>query len=243
MTDQPKSSDSCGCDHAQSQAPATAEAPAAPPPALDQSTLDELTALSSPELIARYRWGVENFDRRVFELADEQLDQAFLPDVGVGRWPVRMVLGHLADAELAMVQRIRRTVAEDNPVLGNWDEDAFNDSGLYDAGSPPIGGFVAVVYTLRVWTGEMLGALTPEQWQRRCLHSVRGELTLHELVAFAAWHLERHAWFINRKVERFLGPMPTGCCGGSGKAAGGGCCKEQPGQADEGGSAHSCGCQ
>lgn len=221
------------------EAPST---PPATPPMPDQSTLDDLKALTTPELIARYRWGVENFDRRVFELADDHLDQSFLPDAGLGRWSARAVLGHLADAELAMVQRMRRTVAEDNPVLGNWDENAFIDSGLYNAGSPPIGGFVAVIYTLRVWAGEMLSALTPEQWQRRCLHSERGPMSLHELVAFATWHLERHAWFINRKVERFLGPMPTGCCGGSSKASGG-CCKDQPSNTDEGGSAHSCGCQ
>ena len=72
----------------------------------------ELAKLEIPELLARYGTGVENFDRRVFELSDDQLDMAFLPDAGVGRWPVRVLLGHLADAELMQTARIRRAIVQ-----------------------------------------------------------------------------------------------------------------------------------
>ena len=79
--------------------------------------------------------GLQRFDSRIFELSDEQMDMAFLPDAGVGRWPVRVLVGHLADAELAFIHRMRRAVAEENPVLAVWDENAFIDAGLYAAGS------------------------------------------------------------------------------------------------------------
>ena len=82
-------------------------------------------------LLVRYLRGVGNFDERVYDLTDEQADTAFLPDAGVGRWPVRVLLGHLADAELVYTYRVRRTIAEDAPVLALWDENAFVDGGIY----------------------------------------------------------------------------------------------------------------
>src|SRR5690349_5193302 len=98
---------------------------------------EEFAAMSGEDLIARYRRGLESFDPRIFELSDEQMDAAFLPDAGVGLWPVRVLVGHVADAELSFAHRMRRAVAEDSPVLAAWDENAFIDSGLYADGRYP----------------------------------------------------------------------------------------------------------
>ncbi|MCL4741642.1 MAG: DinB family protein [Phycisphaerales bacterium] len=167
----------------------------------------EIDALDTPALILRYRRGVENFDPRLFDLADDQIDTAFLPDSGVGRWPVRFLLGHLADAELVMTFRIRRILAEDRPVLAVWDEMAFADSPLYTPGlRQPIAGYLAAIHTLRRWTTELLMALTPEQWSRPALHPERGEITLRDVVVGTTWHLEHHNVYLQAKIDRFLGP-------------------------------------
>lgn len=185
--------------------PAT-KMPSATPPRIE--TFRDLT---TPALVERYRLGVENFDRRVLELTDAQLDMAWLPDAGVGRWPVRVLLGHLADAELAFVMRMRQVVAEDRPVFAVWDESAFIDSGLYQGadgkGGPlrPIAGFIAAIHTLRKWHGEWLGTLTDQQWNRTALHPVRGEQTTRVVLDYATWHLEHHAWYLHAKVARVLG--------------------------------------
>ena len=182
--------------------------------------IGELAKLDISGLLSRYARGVENFDRRIFELGDDQLDMAFLPDAGIGRWPIRVLLGHLADAELMQTARIRRALAEDAPLFSLWDENAFIDAGLYRGpiegaprssltSPPPIGGFVAVIHTLRKWMGETLAALEPEAWSRRALHPIRGERTVRTIVEFTIWHLEHHAWFLNAKVERLLGPRPA----------------------------------
>lgn len=182
-------------------------APAAPrDPA---AARDELAALTDAELIARYRRGLERIDARLFELSDDQLDTAFLPEAGVGRWPVRVLVGHLADADLAFTQRMRRAVAEDNPVLEAWDENAFIDSGLYNGGRYPIGGFIAVVHTLRRWTSEWLATLTPEQLRRHAMHPERGPQTVRTILIYTTWHLEHHAAFLNAKVCKMLGPAPA----------------------------------
>ena len=55
--------------------------------------IEEFRAMQVADLLARYKRGVENFDKKMFGLRDEQLDMAFLPDAGVGRWPIRRVHG------------------------------------------------------------------------------------------------------------------------------------------------------
>jgi hypothetical protein len=198
--------------------PSPTAAAAHPPTRTDDrpAGMDLVAALPDPELLARYRGGLQSFDPRLFELGDAQADTAFLPDAGVGRWPVRVLVGHLADAELAFTHRMRRAVAEDNPILAAWDENAFIDAGLYDGGRYPVAGFIAILHTLRRWTTEWLQTLTPEQLQRRALHPQRGELTVRDMVVRTTWHLEHHARFLNAKICKLLGPAPAGQPGSSG---------------------------
>lgn len=173
----------------------------------------QLAALPTQALLARFRKGVENLDRRMFWLKDAQLDTAFLPAAGVGRWPVRVLLGHLADAELAEAHRMRRTIAEDNPVLSVWDENAFIDAGLYTAGAPTphgpagtVAGYVAVIHTLRQFNAQWLANLTEDQLNRRAMHPEKGELSVRDMIAFSTWHLEHHARFLRAKLDKMLGP-------------------------------------
>lgn len=194
-------------------------------------TLERIVALPRETLLPRYRRGIENLDRRIFSLSPEQYEQAFLPDAGVGRWPVRVLLGHLADAEIVYSHRMRRAVAEDHPVLAVWDENAFVDENLYGLGqgdgrgghSTSMGGFLAVVHTLRLWTSDWLATLRPEQWDRLALHPERGPLSVHQMVAMATWHLEHHARFLKAKLDRFFGPGRTPVPEASGESCGPGC--------------------
>src|SRR4051812_9575035 len=154
----------------QDRAVATEVAAATP---ADFEVMDEVA------LVMRYRRGIEYIDRRIFELTEEQLDTAFLADAGVGQWPVRVLIGHLADAELVFSHRMRRVVGEDRPVLGVFDENSFIDSQIYGNGQKKyaqdpeadharvmsaLGGPLAVVHTLRQWTGQWLLTLSPQQW-------------------------------------------------------------------------------
>lgn len=177
-------------------------------------------------LIVRYLRGVENFDPRVFDLSDEQTDAAFSADAGVGEWPVRVLMGHLADSELVFTHRIRRVIAEDNPVLTVWDHDAFLDSGLYGPElRPPVAGFVAAIHTMRRWTAELLMSLTPEQWERRAMHPERGELTLLQIVEGVTKHLEHHNRFLQGKIDSMLGEREAAPAGGCGSGCC--CCKDE----------------
>ena len=56
-----------------------------------------------------------------FDLSDEQLDRSY----GPGKWPVRFILHHLADAETVLFDRIRRVLSEPRQVLWAFDQDAW----------------------------------------------------------------------------------------------------------------------
>ena len=173
-------------------------------------SVEPYRALPLADLIDRYAAATTVIERRVLDLDDEQADTHFRPEAGVGRWSCRVLLGHLADAEAVFCHRMRRTVAEERPVLAVWDEDAFIDAGLYGAerGAPPrLAGFVAVIHTVRVWTAEWLRTLGEPAFDGRlALHPERGELSLRDQLDTAVWHLDHHAWFLSAKLERLLGP-------------------------------------
>jgi hypothetical protein len=128
---------------------------------------------------------------------------------------------------------MRRTVAELNPVLAVFDENAFIDQNLYGLTRPKgehapeyssSGATIAVTHVIRQWTGDWLRSLEPAAWERTALHPERGPETVKRMVSMATWHLEHHARFLARKLDRICGPVEaSGCCGGGGKSGGCGC--------------------
>ncbi len=198
--------------------------PAAPLP------MSFFQALPLPELIERFRTGSHRLDPRLLHLTDEQLDRTFDRAAGAGAWSCRVLIGHLADADLVYAHRMRRTIGEDRPMLALFDEHAFIDAGLYApalAGSPPPvasaeagiapAGFVAVIHTLRLWGGQWLASLTEAQFERIALHPEQGEFPIRRQLEYVTYHLEHHGWFLTAKLNDILGPAkrdtipPSGC--------------------------------
>src|SRR5260370_26592927 len=56
-----------------------------------------------------------------FALSGEQLARSY----GPGKWPVRFILHHLADAETVLFDRIRRIISEPRQVIWAFDQDAW----------------------------------------------------------------------------------------------------------------------
>ena len=56
-----------------------------------------------------------------FEASEEQLARCY----GPGKWTVRFLLHHLADAETVLSDRIRRILSEPRQVLWAFDQDAW----------------------------------------------------------------------------------------------------------------------
>jgi hypothetical protein len=56
-----------------------------------------------------------------FHLRDPELARSYAP----GKWPIRFILHHLADAETVLFDRIRRILSEGRGVLWAFDQDGW----------------------------------------------------------------------------------------------------------------------
>jgi hypothetical protein len=70
---------------------------------------------------------------RYFDLADQELQKSY----GPGKWSVRYVLHHLADAESVLFYRIRRVISEPKQVIWVFDQDAWAEK--LDYSTVPLG--------------------------------------------------------------------------------------------------------
>ena len=57
-----------------------------------------------------------------FDLSADELQQSY----GPGKWNIRQILHHLADAETILYERVRRIIAEPRQVIWAFDQDMWN---------------------------------------------------------------------------------------------------------------------
>ncbi len=138
-------------------------------------------------LLRRYREGAAAVDAALAGIADDELDRA-APD---GGWAARQVAHHLADSEAMAYTRLRRLVADADPVvIQGYDEPRWAERLHYDR---PIGEAVAVVHAVRAASAALLEALTPEEWQRSGTHSEGGAYGVMRWLEIYAEHPHEHA--------------------------------------------------
>ena len=145
--------------------------------------------------IDRYRTATDAFVAAVDGLTDAQLDHA----PAGGGWTPRMVAHHVADSETNSYIRLRRLVAEDDPLIVGYDEELWSKRLRYDR---PVASSVAVVLAVRAASLELLLALTDEDWARaRGRHSESGAYDLDTWLRTYARHPREHAEQITTAVN------------------------------------------
>src|SRR5579863_6021066 len=72
-------------------------------------------------LLEKFRRGPEVLAMVLTGVFGEEEDFAPAP----GKWSVRQIIAHLADAELVGAHRFRQVIAEENPTLVAFDQDAW----------------------------------------------------------------------------------------------------------------------
>ena len=74
-----------------------------------------------PDLLERFRRGPELLAVVLTGVGVEEIDYA----PASGSWTIRQVVAHVADSELVGAHRLRLVLAEDNPTLTAFDQDAW----------------------------------------------------------------------------------------------------------------------
>jgi len=150
-------------------------------------------------LIDAYDRGAELANDALRGLGAEELNRMPPPDAGpdVGKWSIQQVIIHLADAELAFADRIKRIAAEDEPVLQAWDENRFVERLAYDSQSAQYAGILIALTRKQVTA--ILRALPEDAFARTGRHSQRGPQNILDVLGYAVPHLERHLKFVHAK--------------------------------------------
>ncbi len=150
-----------------------------------------------PELLERLRRGPEVIATLMTGAAGPELDFRPAPD----KWTVRQIAAHLADSEIVIADRCRRTIAEDNPTLVAYDQEAWAKN--LDYARRKTSESVDLLRRVRVVTYELLKELPPEAYDRKATHSELGAITLGQLLERMVAHTESHARQIQQVREAY----------------------------------------
>jgi uncharacterized damage-inducible protein DinB len=144
-------------------------------------------------LITDYLGGPHLLRQAVAGMTQGQLDARPIP----GKWSTREVVCHIADYEPVYADRMKRVIAEKEPVISGGNPDAMAARLAY--GSRDIKEELALIELVRKQMARILRALQPEDFQRRGIHDKRGPTTLAELVERITCHIPHHVALIEEK--------------------------------------------
>lgn len=146
-------------------------------------------------LIRDYLEGPHDLRRAVAGLSSEQLRARPIP----GRWSVLEVVCHLADSEQAWCHRMKRTIAEDRPLLIGYDETRFAASLAYH--DHDVEEDLALFELLREQMARVLRLVPAAAWARPAIHSQYGLMTLEDQVRTEVEHVSHHLKHIEEKRQ------------------------------------------
>lgn len=150
-----------------------------------------MTDIDRTALLERYANGAADVADAIAGAGDDELDRR----PPSGEWTAREIVHHVADSESMAYIRLRRLIAEDEPVIHGYDEPEWARRLHYDR---PIETSVAVVHAVRSASLDLLRALTPDEWSRTGTHSESGAYSVDRWLTIYAEHSHEHADQIRR---------------------------------------------
>jgi hypothetical protein len=138
------------------------------------------------DLLERFRRGPELLAMALTGVFGEEEDFVTAP----GKWSIRQIVAHLADTELVYAHRMRQMVAEENPTLIAFDQEAWTKNLNYARRKPKQS--LESFRHMRAENYELLKELPEGAYARAGNHSERGPVTLGSQVEVLAEHAESH---------------------------------------------------
>jgi uncharacterized damage-inducible protein DinB len=145
------------------------------------------------QLIERYLNGPKQLRAATAGLTREQIVARPVP----GKWSVLEVVCHLADFEPIYVERMKRVITHDRPLIMAADENLFAAKLAYH--ERDLEEELRVIELTRNTFGRILRTLPAEAFQRTGVHAERGLKTLEELLTLITNHIPHHLPFVAEK--------------------------------------------
>jgi hypothetical protein len=149
---------------------------------------------------------IDQYERGTVRLHDAL---NLVPDEAVkwrpaGKWSVHEIVCHCADSEMNGAIRLRYLLAEKDPLIQGYDQDAW--ARIFDYHSRPLAPALELVEAVRVHTTALLRTLPDEAWTRAGRHSESGPYSVETWLRIYSDHVEGHA----RQIERNLDAWRAG---------------------------------
>ncbi len=148
---------------------------------------------SAEELIAAYRRGPGLVASAIEGMDADALRARPLE----GKMSSLEVLGHIADCEQFLADRMKRTIATNKPLLMGVDAGHYLDRLHYHERDPRLD--LRLIEVTREQMAGDLARLTPNEWLREAVHSETGLVTLRQLLLHSIRHFESHVDAIHEK--------------------------------------------
>jgi uncharacterized damage-inducible protein DinB len=119
-------------------------------------------------------------------LSDKQLDTP----VGEGKWTIRQIAHHIADANMNACTRMKLIVTEEKPILKPYNQDQW--AILTDCKNGPIESTLLLLQGLHERWVLFLRSLPETSWTREGIHLENGKVTLFDVLKLYSRHGESH---------------------------------------------------
>jgi uncharacterized damage-inducible protein DinB len=150
------------------------------------------------QLIEKFAAEADDLGKSIAGLLPEDLLAHPVP----GTWSIQQIVLHVVDSDLVLTDRMKRVIAEDNPLLMGFDESKFAARLHYDVADANT---ACQLFSLnRRLMGDLLKKLPADDFNRTGIHSERGKVTLTDLLTNAVNHLQHHLKFVKEK-RKLLG--------------------------------------
>lgn len=136
-------------------------------------------------LIRRYRDGHRAVTEALEGITEEELDRS-----AEGEWTPRQIAHHLADSEMMSAIRIRRLLAEPEPVIHGYDEKGFAERLTSNR---PIAPSIEAMRWARETCSQLLDRMTDEDWRIVGTHTESGRYGTEDWLRIYAAHAHDHA--------------------------------------------------
>jgi hypothetical protein len=142
-------------------------------------------------------------DALVTGLSPADLDAVPVP----GKWSLRTLAIHIMDSDQFAIGRMKRIIAEDNPLLIAYNETAFAARLFYAQQDL---GLVCDLYRAgRLHMGEILRRLPDGAFARTGVHNENGKMMLGGIVDGYVRHVEHHLVFAREKLRALGRAVPV----------------------------------
>jgi len=149
------------------------------------------------ELIERYAQGPEELRKALARVPKEARQWRPAP----GKWSAHEVVVHCADSETNAALRLRYLLAEPEPLIVGYDQDAW--ARLFDYHAQPLEEALAATAAARDRTVPLLRRMTDADWAKVGRHTESGRYTTEDWLRIYAAHLAGHAGQIGRNIEEW----------------------------------------